>query len=129
MVYFVIYSRGVDRSLVRDNYYDYDIGYEKLIGEKKRNSNALEFPLEIEYDNAKSIIRIKFPDEIKKVSGEIWLYRVNNEKLDLKLNIETDTSNIHVVDIKKFAGGKWKVNVDWVGDGKAFLDSKDIYIN
>ena len=129
MVYFVIYSKSVDHALVRDNYYDYDIGYEELIGEKQRNSRALKFPVGIDYIKEKDLIKVSFPKDINTVTGEIWLYRVNNERLDKKIEIDLDSTNTQIVNIRDFAGGKWKVNVEWVGDGKTFLDSKEIYMN
>ncbi len=128
MVYFVIYSKGVDHSLVRDNYYDYDIGYEKLIGEKRRNSNALKTPVAIEYDKVNENLAIIFPPDIKNVTGQIWLYRVNNEKLDKKINIKTDSAGKQIINFDNFAGGKWKVNIDWAAGGKQYLDHKDIYV-
>lgn len=129
MVYFVIYSKGVDHSLVRDNYYDYDIGYEELIGDKKRNSSSLKEPVIIKYLKEEKQVKVFFPKNIIKVNGEIWFYRVNNEKLDSKFEIKLDTTYSQIIDIKEFAGGRWKVNVEWVGDGKNFLDSQDIYLN
>ena len=127
MVYFVVYSKSVDHSLVRDNYYDYDIGYEKLIGQKKRNSNSLSVPVKIEYNqNDKSVI-IDFPDSLKNISGEVWFYRVNNERFDKKLEIKTDSLNMQVFDVKDFVKGKWKVSVDWQSEDKKYLDEKDMY--
>ena len=128
MVYFVIYSKTVDHSLVRDNYYDYDIGYEELIGEKRRNSSTLNEPVIVRYLKADKQVKVFFPKEINKIKGEIWFYRVNNEKLDSKFEIAFDTTYVQVIDVKDFAAGKWKVNVEWVGDGRNFLDSQDIYL-
>jgi len=127
MVYFVIYSKGVDHSLVMDNYYDYDIGYEKLIGQKKRNSNSLSIPVKIDYDQNNNIVIINFPDSLKNISGEVWFYRVNNEKFDKKINVTTDSFNKQVVDVKGFLKGKWKVSVDWQSGNKKYLDEKDLY--
>ncbi|HHH52947.1 MAG TPA: hypothetical protein ENK91_04760, partial [Bacteroidetes bacterium] len=59
MVYFVIYSKSVDHSLVRDNYYDYDVGYEKLIGQKKRNSASLKNPVKIAYNSQEKNVVIE----------------------------------------------------------------------
>jgi len=128
MVYFVIYSKGVDHSLVRDNYYDYDIGYEKLIGEKRRNSNSLKTPVDFKVNKETKEIIISFPEDIKDITGEVWLYRVNNEKLDTKSNIQVNSQNQHIIDIRNFAKGKWEINVDWKSNGKVYLDSEDIYL-
>jgi hypothetical protein len=127
MVYFVIYSRGVDHSLVRDNYYDYDVGYEKLIGEKKRNSHSLSVPLKIEYDTKSNIVIIKFPESLKNISGEVWFYRVNNEKFDKKIPVKVDSLNMQIFNVKDFVKGKWKVNVDWQSNSINYLDEKELY--
>ena len=127
MVYFVIYSKSVDHSLVRDNYYDYDVGYEKLIGQKKRNSASLTIPVKIEYDQNTEKVIIDFPDDLKDISGQIWFYRVNNEKFDKKLEVKTDSLNKQIIDVKDFIKGKWKVSVDWQSEDKKYLDEKDLY--
>ncbi len=66
MVSFVIYSKGVDHSLVKDNYYDYDIGYEELIGQKKRNSSKTNNPVKIAFKNENK------EKKKKKISSDIF---------------------------------------------------------
>lgn len=127
LVFFVLYSRTLDRSLVVDNYYDYDIGFEKLIGEKRRNSNSLEVPLKIEYSKPEEFIQVIFPPDMNAITGEILFYRVNNKNLDLNIPIKTDTSNTHIIDVRKMAGGLWKVSVDWRSGEKNYLDYEDFY--
>jgi len=128
MIYFVIYSQGVDHSLVRDNYYDYDVGYEKLIGEKKRNSSALKIPVKINYDSGTEQVEIKFPPGMSNLSGEIWFYRANNKNLDFKLKVKPDTGNKQVVDVRNLVKGKWKVTVDWTDGEKKYLDEYEFYL-
>ncbi|MBK7096591.1 MAG: FixH family protein [Saprospiraceae bacterium] len=127
MVYMVFYSKTVDHTLERDNYYDYDIGYEKLIGEKMRNSNSLSNKVRIEYEEAGKSVNIFFPKEFNGISGEIWFYRVNNQKLDLKIPVSPDSLHVQKIDVSDFAGGKWKVSVDWQSLGKNYLDSNNFY--
>lgn len=127
MVYMVFYSKTVDHSLVRENYYDYDIRYEKLIGEKMRNSNSLTTKLKIEYDEAGKSVTVIFPQEMQSASGEIWFYRVNNKKLDLKIPVNPDSQSVQKINVSDFPGGKWKVSVDWQSGGKNYLDSNDFY--
>ncbi len=129
MVYFVFYSKTVDHSLVRDNYYDYDVGYEKLIGKKKRNSASLSTPVKIDYDSKNKTLIVDFPDSLKNITGEIWFYRVNNEKLDKKYSIKTDSLNKQVFDINNFIKGKWKITVDWKSEDIEYLDEKELYFN
>ena len=129
MIYLVIYSQGVDHSLVRDNYYDYDVGYEKLIGEKKRNSHSLKNPVAINYDSVNKRIEIKFPEELRNLTGEIWFYRVNNEKLDFRLKVKTGNNNMQYVDVSNLAKGKWQINIDWTDGNKKYLDEKVVYLN
>lgn len=127
LIYFVLYSRTLDRSLVVDNYYDYDIGFEKLIGDKRRNSNSLKVPLKIEYFDKEKHVIVVFPPDMPEISGEILFYRVNNKNLDLTIPIKTDTANIHMIDVSKMAGGLWKISVDWKSGGKNYLDHRDFY--
>ena len=129
MIYLVLYSRNVDHSLERDNYYDYDIGYEKLIGEKKRNANDLSTPVEIKYSGSEKFLSINFPDDLKDISGEIWFYRPNNEKLDLRVPVKVDSMNDQRYDVSEFVKGKWTVNIDWKSEGKEYLNNQEFYIN
>ena len=129
MVSFVIYSKSVDHSLVKDNYYDYDIGYEELIGQKKRNSSKLNPPVKIAFRDDSKVLEIDFPQNIKKIAGEIWLYRVNNEKLDKKIKVKVNDNNQQIIPISEIARGKWKVSVDWVGDDTKYLDEQELYLN
>lgn len=127
MIYMVFYSTTVDHSLERENYYDYDIRYEKLIGEKRRNSNSLSTRLKIEYDESAKSVSVIFPEKMQNIAGEIWFYRVNNNKLDLKIPVNPDSLSTQVIDVSNFPGGKWKVSVDWQSAGKNYLDSNDFY--
>jgi hypothetical protein len=127
MIYMVIYSKNVDHTLERDNYYDYDIGYEKLIGEKMRNSNSLLNKVSIEYVEAGKSVIIIFPKELNGISGEIWFYRANNQTLDLKIPVSPDSLHVQKIDVSDFAGGQWKVSVDWQSSGKNYLDSNNFY--
>jgi hypothetical protein len=127
LIFFVLYSRTLDRSLVVDNYYDYDIGFEKLIGEKRRNSNSLEVPLIIEYSESEKHVQVVFPPDMPAISGDILFYRVNNKNLDMTIPVNTDNSNVHMIDVSKMAGGLWKISVDWQSEGKNYLDYKDFY--
>lgn len=129
MIFMVFYSKTVDHSLERDNYYDYDIGYEKLIGEKMRNANALTTKLKIVYNETGKRIDILFPSEFQDLTGEIWFYRNNNKKLDTKLPVKVDTANIQSIDISNFPKGKWKVSVDWKSADKSYLNVNEFYFN
>ncbi|HHD64493.1 MAG TPA: hypothetical protein ENK96_09075 [Desulfobulbaceae bacterium] len=62
---------------------------------------------------------------MKNISVEVWFYRVNNERLDKKLDIKTDSFNKQIFDVKDFVKGKWKVSVDWQSENKKYLDDKD----
>lgn len=127
MVYFVFYSQKVDHSLEVENYYDYDIGYEKLIGEKQRNSASLKVPVKIEYNENEKNVSIAFPQEFENVSGKIKFYRPNNKLLDKELAIKIDSLNIQRIDIQDFVSGVWKISAEWENNGKQYLDVNKFY--
>lgn len=129
MIYFVLYSKTVDHSLERDNYYDYDIGYEKLIGEKMRNSNSLVTKLRIEYNAANTEVLVHFPKDMSGISGEIWFYRNNNRKLDTKIPVKTGPDQTQRIDVSNFPKGRWRVSVDWKSGGKNYLNVNEFYFN
>ncbi len=127
MVYFVFYSQKVDHTLEVENYYDYDIGYEKLIGEKLRNSASLKIPVKIEYFQNEKNVSIQFPKEFNNISGKIKFYRPNNKILDQEFVIKVDSTKIQKIDVRDFVSGVWKISAEWENDKKQYLDVNNFY--
>lgn len=128
MLLFVYFSLHVDHSLERNDYYVYDIGFEKLIGQKMRNSSALKEKVKLVYDQDNAVVVADFPDSMANISGQIWFYRPDNENLDKKIEIKTGQKNIQLFNAKALKNGQWNVNIDWKSGGKEYLDKFSIYI-
>lgn len=128
MIFMVIKSTGYDRSLVYEDYYAKDLAYQEQY-DKIVNSKNLSHPLEIKEDMANAVVELVFPEEIKNISGVVHFYRPSGKAVDFKLKIANLQQNKMTVSVKGKLTGAWTVKVDWKGDGTAFYDEKDIFIN
>lgn len=127
LFYQVYKSTQYDHSLVVDNYYEEDLKYQSTL-DKLNNSSALTTPLKINYYEGLHIVELEFPEGIKQITGSILFYRASNKKEDIRLPIRAGAENCLDIFVRTLAPGLWKIEVDWVGDGKHFLDRTDIFV-
>ncbi|RRJ92631.1 cytochrome C oxidase Cbb3 [Paenimyroides tangerinum] len=116
-----------DNELVTEDYYQ----AESLIDskyEKKQNANNLSVKLLIK--NVADGVVIEFPSDFDftKITGEIFLYRPSNEKLDQTLPLKL-TSNSLLIPKAELVNGRWDVSVDWTYDGISYLSSESFNLN
>lgn len=116
-----------DNELVTEDYYQ----AESLIDskyEKKQNANNLSVKLLIK--NVADGVVIEFPSDFDftKITGEIFLYRPSNEKLDQTLPLKL-TSNSLLIPKAELVSGRWDVSVDWTYDGISYLSSESFNLN
>ena len=116
-----------DNELVTEDYYQ----AESLIDskyEKKQNANNLSVKLLIK--NVADGVVIEFPSDFDftKITGEIFLYRPSNEKLDQTLPLKL-TSNSLLIPKAVLVNGRWDVSVDWTYDGISYLSSESFNLN
>jgi hypothetical protein len=127
MVGFVIRSKNIDHSLVMDNYYEEDLAYQGHL-DKVANTKALPNDLTIQPDTDKQSLTLQFPEQLGRVTGEIWFYRANDTSRDIRIPITTDRLNTMQVATKDLVDGKWKVKVDWQSEGRDYYSEQEIYI-
>ena len=127
MIGMVVYSKGLDHSLVVDNYYEEDLGYQKHI-DRVKNTSSLTEDLVIEENEQEKLVLFRFPKEFQQLSGDIWFYRADDKTKDFKLKIEVNENRSVEVPVQGLAPGLWKVKVDWEGDGESFYKEETIVI-
>ena len=123
-----VYLMNQDVDLVSDDYYDKEIAYQQHIDNVARTAELSSEEL-ILFDG--SFITLKLPLNIltKNVTGEIYLYRPSDSKLDIKLPFSPDDNGIQIIPIEKLQKGFWRVQFSWQSDNKNYYSEKAIVIN
>jgi len=127
LFYQVYKSTQYDHSLVVEDYYAKDLAYQSTF-DKLENSMALAPPLQVAYQKKISLVSVSFPKKMQSISGTVLLYRASNKKEDIQLPIKIGIDNEMEIDVSSLAMGKWKVEIDWMGDHISYLDRAIIEI-
>ncbi len=108
----VLYAFRQDLNLVTDNYYEKELVYQNQIDKEKRAEALTEKPA-ITFQN--KVLGIIFPKVYKNkdILGKIHLYRPANEKKDIILTLQVDSTNSQYVGLTSVEKGLWKVKLDW----------------
>ena len=127
ILYFVITistNKKYDYDLVTEEYYAAEMVYQTEIDAEK-NSNTLSSS--ILGEKTANGWELTFPAEIdnSKVTGNVFLYRPSNKKLDFTLPLELNGSKI-VIPSEKLVAGRWNTIVQWSYEGKDYLYKKEI---
>ena len=122
----VIKSFTVDHSLVVDNYYDYDIGYQEH-ADKLANTKALPEDVRFDHDRAGKKLSVVFPNGFQNYSGTILFYKPDNKKLDFEIPISVDSTHTQIIDLDVITDGYWKIKIDWKGDTLPLYNEHSIF--
>lgn len=125
MLTLVWQSRKQDISLVRDDYYAADLAYQEQY-DKASNSLGLEQDVTIEEDQATGLLVVQFPKEMRRISGEIVLFRPSDKRQDLKVPIQVDAEQRVRIPMAALSTGLWKVKIDWAGDGTPYYKEQTL---
>lgn len=128
MIIMVIKSTQNNVQLVQENYYDKDLNYEEF-RLKRENASNLSVPIEIKYLTSTKNIQVIFPDNTEDISGQISLFRPSNKFLDKQFKISVNASGKMEIPVdKSFQNGLWKVQVEWLNQGKSYFSEQSIVI-
>ena len=113
--------------LVSKDYYDAELGYQKVLDAGK-NQTALSHPLNIHAD-ANSVV-IDFPDEFKSqaLTGNIQFYAPVNAEWDrnFKINAKDNTVSIARSALKNT---RYTIKISCSVDGKSYYQESEIYLH
>lgn len=128
MVTWAVYAMRQDMDLVRSDYYEAEVRYQKQMDQLNR-TQAIEADVSLVFDPATREIKLAVP-ESKSVStfGKVHLYRPSNARLDQKLTFNPDTSGRQSIDGSKLEPGLWKVRLEWASDGKSYFVDRPIIV-
>lgn len=122
VIWALIISFSVDRSLVVDDYYATDIAYQS---QYDKAENSMQSPMLYISQNTKTqIITIGFNSE-KSVLGTAHWYRPSDQSADFIVDLIDKETKISTEKILK---GKWILKVEWTIDGMVSYAEEQIII-
>jgi hypothetical protein len=113
--------------LVSKDYYDAELGYQKVLDASK-NQSALSQPLTI-HANESSVI-IDFPDEFKSkmLSGDIQFYAPVNADWDRNFKINAQ-NNSFTIARSALRNTRYTIKITCSVDGKNYYQESEIYLH
>ncbi|MBK7408472.1 MAG: FixH family protein [Saprospirales bacterium] len=125
LVFVVIKSRGVDHSLVMEDYYQKDLEYQSQIDKEVNTQNLLE-DLKITFSDPERTIRLQFPEGLGVVHGTALFFRPSNKALDFEVPIQANETGEQLIPTRDMLPGLWKVKVNWNAGGKEYYKEDTI---
>ena len=129
MAAWVVVAVRNDPELVRPDYYEQEIAYQKQIDRLSRTA-AVRSELSVAYDLAKANVALRIPAAhlTDKLNGTIHFYRPSNAKLDFHLPLTLDATGSQNVPTAKLQGGLWKVRVSWTSGGQEYFHDQSLVL-
>ena len=101
-------------SLVSEDYYAKEIGYEAHIAKERRLVADGRQPALVYVAAAKTLeLHIPAAQEARIAEGEVTFFRPSDPKKDFMVTLALDSSGRMQVDLSKANSGLWQVQVDW----------------
>lgn len=127
IMYFVInmnVNKKYDHDLVTEDYYQEELLHQKEID---KVDNAKELTENVSWEKTNDGIVILFPKnlEYKNITGQVFLYRPSNKKLDSEINISLSDHYL-LIPKTRLLDGRWNIKVDWKYNGKSYLYKESI---
>lgn len=118
----LIASFGVDHSLVVDDYYQHDLGYQS---QYDKTTNALHLSsVVISHDRKVGELTVDL-DTDGSCLGSIQMYRPADKSQDFTVPVR---SGEVVIPVDGVAPGKWIVKADWQAAGKTYYYEESIVL-
>lgn len=120
MIFF--FPNGQENSeLVANDYYQEELSYQEVI-DAKHNAELLPKELQPEYVQNEEGIKVIFPDKTVDKNSEVkfHLYRIDNQRLDIKKTITLDVQNAFFIPKNILVTGGYVLKVYWQREGKKY---------
>lgn len=128
IVGFVVFASAQKMDLVREDYYDQEIRFQKQIDRVQRSAPVLA-DADINYDRAGDVVTVRLPS-IKQndIAGTVSFYRPSDAGLDTNFKLGLDGAGHQSVSVRSLSAGLWKVRVQWKMSGQEYFYEKPIVI-
>ena len=113
---FRAFSRDAD--LVREDYYENEINFDKNKLSKNNYENLGE---SISIDKIPAGVQIHYPSVLNlETKGEISFYRPDQKKYDCTFDVKVDTDNKQILPYDYFKEGYYDIQIEWSSDEKNY---------
>ena len=129
MAVWVVVAVRNDPDLVRTDYYEQEIGYQKQIDRLNRTA-AVGGEVSVALENTRQWIALRLPlaHVSSDFSGTVHFYRPSNAKLDFEQPLALDAAGVQRVPTGKLQGGLWKIRVQWTTGGQEFFHDQSLVL-
>jgi hypothetical protein len=127
IMYFIITLNVNDKyeyDLVVEDYYKDELAYQDNID---KLNNAKKLVENIRYEKSVEGLVIHFPSniDIKKITGNVFLYRPSNKQLDFDTAISLSKPYLLIPD-NRLVDGRWNIKIEWQYNGTSYLFEESI---
>lgn len=129
MAAWVVVAVRNDPELVRADYYEQEIAYQKQIDRLSRTA-AVRSEVSVAYQSAQQQIALRIPAGhlADKTTGTIHFYRPSHAKSDFTLPLAVDAAGAQTIPTIKLQSGLWKVRVSWTSGGQEFFHDQSLVL-
>lgn len=127
MVGFVIKSTFSPVLIVKKNYFDDDINYQRALL-KKQNTTLLGNDMSIQYIAEANTVVLKFPLNLAPPVGNVTFFRPSETDKDRIFELKTDPARQMFIRVDDFQKGLWRVQVEWQAEDKTYFKEEKIVI-
>lgn len=128
---FVVFATHQPMDLVRKDYYEEELKYQKQIDSYERTQSLVE-KVSVRYEPKPEQLIIALPEAaVRKPSqGKVHLYRPSDAQLDrhLDLSMESSASARQTLKVQGLKPGLWKLRLDWMSDGQSYSHEQTLVI-
>jgi len=126
---FVTWAVRQNMDLVRPDYYEHEILFQKQIDAVNR-TRPFAHEITIAYDFTRQTLSLRVPSVhvAAQFSGTAHLYRPSNAKLDRRVALKPARDGTQSINATQLTPGLWKVRLDWTANGETFAFEQSIVI-
>ncbi len=118
---FVIFASSQRMDLVREDYYDQEIRFQKQIDRVNRSAPVLA-DASIVYSPAAAQITVSLPSvNQSNILGTITFYRPSDAGMDASVKLGLNAAGSQSLGVGNLQNGLWRVRVQWTQGGQEVL--------
>lgn len=126
---FVAWAVRQRMDLVRPDYYEHEILYQREIDRLNRSAE-IDPDVQLSYDDKSRRVVILLPTRHggDRAAGTVAFYRPSDARSDREVSLALDANGTQRMDVRQYAPGLWKVRINWSVDGNDYVVQRSIVI-
>lgn len=126
---FITFATRQKVDLVRSDYYDDEIGYQKQIERESHTlSGSSKVTIAYKADTQQIVLRFPGKQDFTNTTGNIHLYRPSDASIDQEMPLAVGVDGMQSLDAKKLKFGLWKVRVQWTVNGEEYYSDQPLVV-